>query len=151
MKIFFSLILVTLISLFIACSENSDTSGIEERFHYDTSLSYDETTLSLDSISNCLNDSARIEQIYKFDSIFIELQKDREFIVFPSQVHSSIDNIKSIGIHPFGDTLKIELIEKEKTPEVDLCCLVWVYGTINGEIDVKYIKTFTGVYPLGKK
>mgnify|MGYP007101876101 FL=1 len=72
-------------------------------------------------------------------------------IAFPSQIHSSKDNIKSIGVHSFGDTLKIELIEKEKTLDADICCLVWVYGTVNDKIDAKYIKTFTGVYPLGTK
>ena len=151
MKKIFFLVLATSISLFIACSDNSTSSEIKERFHYDTSLSYDETTLSIDSISNCLNDSARIEQIYKFDSIYIEQKTEKETIAFPSQIHSSRSNIKSIGIHTFGDTLKIELIEKEKTPDIDLCCLVWIQATLNGTLKGNYIKTFTGVYPLGNR
>ncbi len=58
--------------------------------------------------------------------------------------------VKSIGIHSFGDTLKIELIEKEKSPGLSLDCPVWVYGSLNGKLDGKYIKTFTGVYLLVK-
>lgn len=105
----------------------------------------------LDSISSCIVDSAIIESVYTFDTIFIEKKNDIDVITIPSQVHSSIDNIKSIGVHPFGDTLKIELIEKEKIPEVNLFCVVWVYGSVNEKINAKYIKTFTGVYPLGTK
>lgn len=151
MPIIFFLTLVISTFSFIACTGEPNESDASFTYHYDTSISYDEKSLLLDSLSNCIIDSSKIESVYKFDSVFIEQQKDREFIVFPSQVHSSIDNIKSIGVHPFGDTLKIELIEKEKTPEVNLFCLVWVYGLVNEKINAKYIKTFTGVYPLGKK
>lgn len=135
----------------IACSDNSSESETGLTYHYDTSIDYNEQTVLLDSISSCLNDSIRIESIYKFDTIFVERQQKKEMIAFPSQIHSSKDNIKSIGVHSFGDTLKIELIEKEKTLDADICCLVWVYGTVNDKIDAKYIKTFTGVYPLGGK
>jgi hypothetical protein len=89
--------------------------------------------------------------VYNSDTIFIEEKDGVEIVAFPSQVHSYIANIKSIGVHSFGDTLKIELIEKEKTLEASFFCLVWVYGTVNDKIDAKYIKTFTGVYPLGSK
>ena len=77
--------------------------------------------------------------------------KQGEKLLFFSQVHSFKDNIKSIGTRSYGDTLEIELIEKDKTPTASLYCPVWVYSIINGEINAKYIKTFTGVYPLGKK
>jgi len=136
---------------FIACSEDSDESNMGYTYHYDTSISYDEKSLLLDSISDCIIDSTAIESVYNSDTIFIEKKNGVEVMAFPSQVHSYIANIKSIGVHSFGDILKIELIENEKTPEVNLCCLVWVYGTVNEKIDAKYIKTFTGVYPLGRK
>lgn len=144
--IFFSLI----ISLFVSsCSD--DETDIDISYHYDTSISYDEKKLSLDSISDCIIDSAAIESVYNSDTIFIEKKNAVEVMTFPSQVHGSIANIKSIGVHSFGDTLKIELIEKEKTPEASLFCLVWVYGSVNEKISAKYIRTFTGVYPLGTK
>lgn len=72
-------------------------------------------------------------------------------MIFPSQIHSSRSNIKSIGVHSFGDTLKLELIEKEKTPNFDLYCPVWIYATLNDTLNGNYIKTFVGVYPLGRK
>lgn len=144
--IFFSLI----ISLFVSsCSD--DETDIDISYHYDTSISYDEKKILLDSISDCIIDSAAIESVYNSDTIFIEEKNGVEIVAFPSQVHSSIDNIKSIGTHLFGDTLKIELIEKEKTLEANLFCVVWVYGSVNEKISAKYIKTFTGVYPLGSK
>lgn len=146
-----SLILALFFLSFIACSEDSDESNMGYTYHYDTSISYDEKKLSLDSISDCIIDSAAIESVYNSDTIFIEKKNAVEVMTFPSQVHSSIANIKSIGVHSFGDTLKIELIEKEKTPEASLFCLVWVYGSVNEKISAKYIKTFTGVYPLGSK
>ncbi|WP_295053258.1 hypothetical protein [uncultured Fibrobacter sp.] len=146
-----SLILALFFLSFIACSEDSDESNMGYTYHYDTSISYDEKKILLDSISDCIIDSAAIESVYNSDTIFIEEKNGVEIVAFPSQVHSSIDNIKSIGTHLFGDTLKIELIEKEKTLEANLFCVVWVYGSVNEKISAKYIKTFTGVYPLGSK
>jgi len=146
-----SLILALFCLSFIACSEDSGESNMGYTYHYDTSISYDEKKLLLDSISDCIIDSAAIESVYNSDTIFIEEKDGVEIVAFPSQVHSYIANIKSIGVHSFGDTLKIELIEKEKTLEASFFCLVWVYGTVNDKIDAKYIKTFTGVYPLGSK
>ena len=151
MKTFFSFLLTTSLILFTACSEDTNNSGIEEQFHYDVTLSYDATTLLIDSISDCLNDSAILERIYKYDTIFIESQIKKEIMIFPSQIHSSRSNIKSIGVHSFGDTLKLELIEKEKTPNFDLYCPVWIYATLNDTLNGNYIKTFVGVYPLGRK
>lgn len=146
------LIILSIIALLhTACSSSSNESDSGLSFHYDTSLSYEESVLSIDSISKCIIDSTKIEYVYKLDSIFIEQNKEKEIIAFPSQIHSFKDNIKSIGIHPLGDTLKVELIEKEKTPDTDLFCLVWVYSTLNEKISAKYIKTFTGVYPIGRK
>lgn len=66
-------------------------------------------------------------------------------------MYSFAENIKSIGVYSMGDTLKIELIEKEKTPNYSLDCPVWVYGTLNGNVAAKYIKTRSGIYPLKKK
>lgn len=133
--------------LFMACSKNSSDTDF---FHYDTSLSYNENLLVLDSISACIDDELEWECFFKQDSVFIKRQGDKEIIVFPSQLNTLRRVVKSIGIHSFGDTLKIELIEKEKSPGLSLDCPVWVYGSLNGELDGKYVKTFTGVYLLVK-
>lgn len=133
--------------LFMACSKNSSDTDF---FHYDTSLSYNENLLVLDSISACIDDELEWERFFKQDSVFIKRQGDKEIIVFPSQLNTLRRVVKSIGIHSFGDTLKIELIEKEKSPGLSLDCPVWVYGSLNGELDGKYVKTFTGVYLLVK-
>ena len=130
----------------MACSKNSSDTDF---FHYDTSLSYNENLLVLDSISACIDDEMEWER-FKQDSVFIKRQSDKEIIVFPSQLNTLRRVVKSIGIHSFGDTLKIELIEKEKSPGLSLDCPVWVYGSLNGELDGKYVKTFTGVYLLVK-
>lgn len=144
------LIFLLLVFSFVACSDDSSESETILSYHYDTSISYNEKLLLLDSISNCLYDESIIESIYKYDTIFTKM-KQGEKLLFFSQVHSFKDNIKSIGTRSYGDTLEIELIEKDKTPTASLYCPVWVYSIINGEINAKYIKTFTGVYPLGKK
>lgn len=130
----------------MACSKNSSDTDF---FHYDTSLSYNENLLVLDSISACIDDEMEWER-FKQDSVFIKRQGDKEIIVFPSQLNTLRRVVKSIGIHSFGDTLKIELIEKEKSPGLSLDCPVWVYDSLNGELDGKYVKTFTGVYLLVK-
>ena len=139
-------IVCLLFFLFMACSKNSSDTDF---FHYDTSLSYNENLLVLDSISACIDDEMEWER-FKQDSVFIKRQSDKEIIVFPSQLNTLRRVVKSIGIHSFGDTLKIELIEKEKSPGLSLDCPVWVYGSLNGELDGKYVKTFTGVYLLVK-
>ena len=59
--------------------------------------------------------------------------------------------MKSIGTIIHGDTLKIVLIEKEKTPNFDIDCPVWIYGSLNGNLKGNYIETPFDVYPLGKK
>lgn len=132
---------------FMACSKNPSETDF---FHYDTSLSYNENLLVLDSISACIDDELEWERFFKQDSVFIERQGDKEIIVLPSQLNTLRKVVKSIGIHSFGDTLKIELIEKEKSSGLSLDCPVWVYGSLNGELDGKYIRTFTGVYVLVK-
>lgn len=147
MRNYIFMIVCSLFFLFIACSKNSSETDF---FHYDTSLSYNENLLVLDSISSCIDDEMEWERFFKQDSVFIKRQGDKEIIVFPSQLNTLRRTIKSIGINSFGDTLKIELIEKEKSPGLSLDCPVWVYGSLNGELDGKYIKTFTGVYLLVK-
>ncbi len=95
----------------MACSKNPSETDF---FHYDTSLSYNENLLVLDSISACIDDELEWKRFFKQDSVFIERQGDKEIIVLPSQLNTLRKVVKSIGIHSFGDTLKIELIEKEK-------------------------------------
>ncbi|MBO4713763.1 MAG: hypothetical protein J5615_07740 [Fibrobacter sp.] len=58
--------------------------------------------------------------------------------------------MKSIGVYIHGDTLKVALIEKEKTPNFDIDCPVWIYGTLKSSIKGNYIETPFSVYPLGK-
>ena len=41
--------------------------------------------------------------------------------------------------------LVVSLIQQQQN-----LCLVWVYGSVNEKINAEYIKTFTGVYPLGE-
>lgn len=142
-SLLFSMTLAMIIS---ACSDSNDSdAGLS--YHYDTSLTYDETVLELDSISGCILDSAEIDRIYKLDTLYIENQK----FWFPSQVHSLQSNIKSIGVHAFGDTLKLELIEKSKTVQADFYCPVWVYGSLSGNLQGKFVSTFTGVYALSNR
>lgn len=143
-----------------ACSDNGATaleSGPTYKYNstlaykYGKVLDFDESVLSLDSISGCLTDSSEIEYVYKMDSVYVERKSEKEIIAFPSQIHSSVDSIKSIGVRVKGDTLRLELIEKDKTPKEQLYCPVWVYATLKGKIEGKFILTFTGVYPLVRK
>ncbi|MCL4102219.1 hypothetical protein [Fibrobacter sp. HC4] len=144
------LLLFAMIFAFVACSSGSSSDIEDVSYNYDTSLDYNEELLVLDSISNCIRNAEMLDKIYTSDSIFIKQEKNGKKITFPSQIHSSIDNIKSIGVYEKGDTLKVELIEKEKTHQKQLLCPVFVYATIKGDIKEKYILTFTGLYPLVK-
>ena len=83
----------------------------------------------------------------KIDSIYT----NKNFISIPYQIYCAKDNMKSIGTIIHGDTLKIVLIEKEKTPNFDIDCPVWIYGSLNGNLKGNYIETPFDVYPLGKK
>ncbi len=69
----------------MACSKNSSDTDF---FHYDTSLSYNENLLVLDSISACIDDEMEWERFFKQDSVFIKRQGDKEIIVFPSQLNT---------------------------------------------------------------
>ena len=132
----------------LGCSSESDSG---EFYHYDTSLDYNEQMLLLDSISNCIIDSAETEYHSSIGTIFISNDGEKPSFTFPSYLLSSKDNIKSIGVYAIKDTLKIELLEKKKTPGVSLDCPIWVYSTPNGDISTKYILTRSGVYPIEKK
>ncbi len=151
MKIKYFLFLATFSLSFICCGNNSRESSMEYFYHYDTSLNYNEELFILDSISKCIFDFGELDLFEKKDSLFVEDCNSKKIIVFPSQMYSFAENIKSIGVYSMGDTLKIELIEKEKTPNYSLDCPVWVYGTLNGNVAAKYIKTRSGIYPLKKK
>lgn len=129
----------------VACT-NKESSDVVS-YHYDTNLNYDESLIILDSISNCINDSDDMGNFAKTDSIF----RNDEHITVPYQIYCSKENFKSIGVYDRGDTLKIALIEKEKTPNYSLDCPVWVYGTLIGDVESGYMKTPFGVYPLKKK
>ena len=135
-------------TLILGCSSESDSG---EFYHYDTSLDYNEQILSLDSITNCIIDSTETEYHSSIDTIFISSDGKKNSFTFPTYLLCSKNNIKSIGVYAIKDTLKIELIENEKTPGVPLDCPVWVYSTPNGDINAKYILTRSGIYPLGKK
>lgn len=69
---------------------------------------------------------------------------------FQSYLYTSKDVIKSVGANVNGDTLKLALIEKVPTPKLELFCPVWVYTTVNGNINAKYISTASGVYTLNE-
>ncbi|MCF0222984.1 MAG: hypothetical protein HUK20_01825 [Fibrobacter sp.] len=133
--------------IYLGCSKDTDMG---ESFHYDTSLDYDETIMTLDSISDCLN-SIEMERHDRADTVFINNEAGRKKLTFPSRLDCSKDNIKSVGVYTSGDTLTLETLEKEKSPGLTLDCPVWVYATLKKKLDGNYIKTRTGVYPLGKK
>ena len=137
------------IFLFVACSKEAEESS-EFTYHYNTSLDYDNNLLSLDSISDCIANPNELDYFEGKKSIDIQRQGGKEILVFPTQIYTSKQTIQSIGIHLSGDTLSIALIEKEKTPNYSLDCPVWVYASLNGELDADYIKTSSGVYPLAK-
>ena len=137
------------IFLFVACSKEAEESS-EFTYHYNTSLDYDNNLLSLDSISDCIANPNELDYFEGKKSIDIQRQDGKEILVFPTQIYTSKQTIQSIGIHLSGDTLSIALIEKEKTPNYSLDCPVWVYASLNGELDADYIKTSSGVYPLAK-
>lgn len=137
------------IFLFVACSKEAEESS-EFTYHYNTSLDYDNNLLSLDSISDCIVNPNELDYFEGKKSIDIQRQDGKEILVFPTQIYTSKQTIQSIGIHLSGDTLSIALIEKEKTPNYSLDCPVWVYASLNGELDADYIKTSSGVYPLAK-
>lgn len=139
------------IFLLAACSDDSSSSSEILSYHYDTSYSYDETVMSLDSISNCLHDSLSLATFGSNDSAYVETEGEKNILVFQSFARSSRSNIKSVGAYALDDTLKLELIEKEKMPDVDLFCPIYVYTTVKGEINSKYISTASGVYVLGRK
>ena len=130
----------------LGCSENTDSG---DSFHFDTSLDYNENILTLDSISGCLG-SVEMERHDRADTVFVNNEAGKKTLTFPSRLECSKDNIKSVGVYTSGDTLTLETLEKEKTPEITLDCPVWVYVTLNESLDGNYIKTRTGVYPLGK-
>lgn len=136
-----------------ACSDHSSEEEEDSvnSYHYDTTLPYDESVLNLDSISSCLYDSTTLEAFFKNDSVFIESQDGKNSLIFQSYIYYSQNNIKSVGAYAFNDTLKLELIEKEKSPDTDLFCPVMVYTTLKGKIEAKYISTASGVYALGNK
>ena len=130
---------ITFLSLLVSCwliagcqNEWGDTEG----FHYDTSLHYDESILLLDSISNC---SGNIADAFFVDTLFIESVGGKKTLVFPAQIYTDKKIIRSIGIHPSGDTLIVGLIEKEKTPNYLLDCPVLVYSTVNKDLPGKYL------------
>ena len=80
MKIFlFSLLLVF---SFVACSDDSSESETILSYHYDTSISYNENLLLLDSISTCLYDESVIESIYKYDTIFTKMKQGEKLLFF---------------------------------------------------------------------
>jgi len=137
------------IFLFVACSKEAEESS-EFTYHYNTSLDYDNNLLYLDSISDCIVNPNELDYFEGKKSIDIQRQDGKEILVFPTQIYTSKQTIQSIGIHLSGDTLSIALIEKEKTPNYSLDCPVWVYASLNGELDADYIKTSSGVYPLAK-
>ncbi|MBO7125959.1 hypothetical protein J6W78_00245 [bacterium] len=134
---------------FAACSGTSSESDSELARDYEKEFDYDEEFFALDSLSKCVIDPKETDSFYKIDSVFIETKNKEQSISFPSQIYCSKHNIKSIGVYDFGDTLKVELIEKGIKASLD--CPVWVYATSQKTIEAKYIKTSTGVYPLGKK
>jgi len=145
-KIF--ILLMMIVFFIVACSMDGNP---ELMYHYDTSLSYDESILTLDSVSNCINSQKETEIHSKTDSLFIERQDDKDIIVFPFQIYCSKENIKSVGVYAFGDTLKLELIEKEKTPGSPLDCPVWAYSSVKENLDGKYVKIRNKIYPLIKR
>lgn len=143
----FLFILSISIFLFVACSKEAEGSS-EFTYHYNTSLDYDENLLSLDSISDCIEDPNELDYFEGKNSIDMKRQDGKETLVFPTQLYTSKEAIQSIGIHLSDDTLSVALIEKEKTPNYSLDCPVWVYASLNGELDAGYIKTSSGVYPF---
>lgn len=145
---FLSILSVSLF-LFVTCSKETEESS-EFTYHYNTSLDYNENLLSLDSISDCIVDPNELDYFEGKKSIDMERQDGKEALVFPTQLYTSKETIRSIGIHLSGDTLSIALIEKEKTPNYSLDCPVWVYASLNGKLDAGYIKTSSGVYPFAK-
>lgn len=150
-KLFLGAIVPALAFTLIACSDDSSSSNEILHYHYDTSYSYDETVLSLDSLSECLHKSDAIDEFDGKDSAFIETSDKRTSLTFQAYIYVPRSNIKSVGAYALGDTLKLELIEKEKMPDADLFCPIYVYTTVKGEIDSRYISTASGVYALGKK
>lgn len=142
--------LFSIVLLLTACSNNANDSISGNSFHYDTTLTYDETILSLDSISKCINDSAALNEFFKNDSFFTVNQNNKKLLNFQSYLYTSKKDIKSVGANVNGDTLKLALIEKAQTPMLELFCPVWVYTTVNGNINSKYISTASGVYTLNK-
>lgn len=133
------LLLLSTFFFFSACSRVIDDGKI---FHYDTSLSYDESILILDSISDCIVSREETDFIVQMRSILIERQGDKETLAFLTQIYCSRDNFKSIGVHEDGNVLYVALIEKEKTPGTPLDCPVYVYSTVKKDIRGKYISSY---------
>lgn len=145
------LFLLTAFFAVVACSDDSSSSNEDLSYHYDTSLEYDKGVLALDSISNCIDGVDDVKLHDQVDSVFVESRGDDEVITFPSRISTTRDVINSVGVYVAGDTLKVALIESEKTPNYTLDCPIYVYTTVKGEINSKYISTASGVYALGKK
>ncbi len=143
--------LLIVLFLLAACSDDSSASSEILSYHYDTSYSYDEAVLSLDSLSECQYKPADVEAFDRNDSAFVETLGERVYLVFQSYIYVPRSNIKSVGAYALGDTLKLELIEKEKMLDAGLFCPIYVYTTVKGEINSKYISTASGVYVLGRK
>lgn len=150
-KLFLGTIVPALAFTFIACSDDSSSSNEDLSYHYDTSLEYDKGVLALDSISNCIDGVDDVKLHDQVDSVFVESRGDDEVVTFPSRISTTRDVINSVGVYVAGDTLKVALIESEKTPNYTLDCPVWGYTTVKGEINSKYISTASGVYVLGRK
>jgi len=109
-------------------------------------IRYDEDFVTLDSISDCILDEQEIDKHYSSDSAFVEEKNGKNVIVFPSQLDYPRKYVKSIGAFIKGDTLQLDLLDKEKPPETPLFCPIKVYGTLNKPFNGKFVSTRSGVY-----
>ena len=109
-------------------------------------IRYDEDFVTLDSISDCILDEQEIDKHYSSDTAFVEEKNGKNVIVFPSQRSYSKKYIKSIGAFVKGDTLQLDLLDKEKPPSTELFCPFKVYGTLNKPFNGKFVSTRSGVY-----
>lgn len=109
-------------------------------------IRYDENFVTLDSISDCILDEQEINKHYSSDTAFVEEKNGKNVIVFPSQLDYPRKYVKSIGAFIKGDTLQLDLLDKEKPPETPLFCPIKVYGTLNKPFNGKFVSTRSGVY-----